>query len=308
VSVRRFRDFLATPAARRLGKGLKYGSLAAIVTLIGFQLTRIGWADLFANLPVSPWFYALFLAQLAVVPVHETLAYGALWRRNLWPHHFVLWRKRVLNLAVADASGEAYFGFWASRRLGAPLSETAKTVKDVALTIVLAGLGLTAALAAALWLSGAYARAGVSAAIYQPLTYASVAFFAAACGVGVFARGIFHVSRNVFFVLMASNLARMALIALVTCAQWAIAVPGGAAEVWIVFFSLLFALQRVPVLPGKQVLFVGASVFLAEALNEPPEVVAGMLVMWAALPLVANALVYALTMQLDFEPAQKPAE
>ncbi len=297
--VDRVRDIASTPAAKRWGAVLKYALLAGICALIAMQILRIGWTEVLSNLPVSPWFYVFFVAQFAALPLQETVLYGWLWRRNLWPQHLVFWRKRVLNMTVADASGEAYLGLWASRRLGMPLAEAAKTVKDVTVTFAAAGFVLNAVLIGGLWAAGAFERAGVDTAIVAPIATASAIGLAIVIVALPVYRRIFHAPGPVLLGLGVMHVVRMLVVGGFICAQWAAAIPSGGVEAWLVFFALYFALQRIPLIPGKQALFVGAGLFLADAIDAAPEAVAGMLIAWAALPQIANAALYLVSMRLD---------
>src|ERR1700733_804681 len=90
------------------------GILLAYLT---YRLTQIGWAQVWQARPRSWLYYLVLAASFFVQPAADLLVYRNLWRISGRPRLSILLRKRLLNSAVLDYSGDAYFFGWAAGRL-----------------------------------------------------------------------------------------------------------------------------------------------------------------------------------------------
>lgn len=287
------RAWRAQPGARLLARTAQAGLLLALLGYLVWRLTHIGWSELLASLPGNPWFYVLFALGYLLLPASELWIYGRHWGRPLWRQAWAFLVKRAYNFGVFDMSGEAYFGVWASRRLGLSAGKVLATLKDVNLLSAAASNLATPVFLAALFL---FAHDGVEA-LRLPAGvvfwgFASIAALAAATLLaGLFQRHILSVDRAQARATFWAHLARFVLGSLLQALQWAVVFPEAPFTIWLWFLALQLAVSRIPVLPNRDLVFVGLSLSLAHAVNAPEAAVAAMFVMSAALMQVANMAV-----------------
>ena len=74
-----------------------------------------------------------------------------------------------------------------------------------------------------------------------------------------------------------------------------VVLPGVALQTWFGFLVVHIILTRVPVLPAKDLLFLGAGIGLASAVGLPEAAVAGMLLATSALTHLGNLILFVLT-------------
>ncbi|MDX1639084.1 MAG: hypothetical protein R3281_14025, partial [Balneolaceae bacterium] len=104
--------------------------MAAIVGYLLYQLTDIGWQRVWQSLPVTPWYYILFLFLYFALPVSEQFIYGTLLRFSFWQGFPVFIQKKIYNTDVLGYSGEAYLFIWARKHLDESSGYIFGVIKD----------------------------------------------------------------------------------------------------------------------------------------------------------------------------------
>jgi hypothetical protein len=119
---------------------LRWGTPVILLSFLGYQLTRIGWAEIWHSKPTAWGFYILLMLPFFVQPIADLLIYRNLSTVGKALLLSVFLRKRYLNAMVMDYSGEAYFYFWAQQTLNVQKNALIHAIKDS--NILSAGAGL----------------------------------------------------------------------------------------------------------------------------------------------------------------------
>lgn len=281
---------LARLAARRLrthralARRVRLLVQVAVWALLLWRLSRVGWGDVLASLPASPWFYAMLAASYAALPVSDVLIYAAWWpvpRAALMRASF---RKRVYNEDVVEYSGEAAFVGWAEQA-GIPRDRAFRDIRDnnILSAAVSMMVTLTAAAAAFAW-SGV----GWNAATGQLAALAAVPLLVLAGVLLVLRRRAFALPVRETLRSLAVNTGRMGIVSALTVGMWAVAVPSAPLRTWVVLLAAQLLVSRVPLVPAKDLLFVGIGVSLSAAIGEAQAAVAGALVVQVAVVKLLN--------------------
>lgn len=269
--------------------------LAAIVALLFYRLTQIGWGEVIRSIPASPWFFLFFILRYLTLPLSEGAIYEIIWDRPLARHFPAFIRKRVYNNAVAGYSGEGFLALWARRALGLSGKAALISIKDNNILSSLAANISTVLIVAALAATG-----GLQKAIaIHPGSAALVAFstvIAAAMAVAVifFGKRLITLPRAKVFRVVSIHAARQVVTLVLFAAMYASALPNASLGAILLFIGLQLVISRVPFLPNQDLVYMTAALSIASVINSPPEVVAGMLVAEAGLSqLLSVALFFA---------------
>ena len=265
-------------------KALQMLVAAGVLWLLASKLASIGWAEVWAALPATPWFYLIFLMMFFAFPVAELMVYRTMWHVDFKGQFGVFVRKRVYNYAVLSYSGEAYLAFWARRRLALKDRVIFATIKDSNILSALASNSFTVILLAAFFITGQ-----LSVITDADPSYQSYLILAALVGVILvpvvlkFRRHIISlepsVARRVFLI----HLVRLVLMLLLQTAQWAVVLPEVPFTTWLLFLTAQLVLTRIPFLPNTDLLLAGLGLTLMGYLDAPQATVASMFVAAGAL-------------------------
>lgn len=297
MSLRTFRDqvaaFAETPRGRRLAAGLRMAAVGGIIAFLVYRLTRIGWGEVWAALPTTPWFYLIVVVMYLLLPLGETVIYRSLWDVRGWPLFSVLLRKKVLNQDVLNYSGEVYFLAWARRRVEGSRRQVTMEVKD---NLIVSSI--TSTVAALLILGGFFAMGAFDAidAVTLPGGWSLVAAVAVGM-VGAallfrFRRALFHIEGPMLGVLWGVHFGRFLLSNVLQVLQWYVVLPDAPFQAWAVLLTALVITNRIPLLPSKDLLFVGVGVELSGVLGIPMATVAGMLLVRSVADKLLNLVLF----------------
>ena len=104
--------------------------------------------------PGNIGFYLLLVLQFFLQPFGDYFVYRGLWGAANTPPMAVILRKRLLNTFMLDYSGEAFFYFWAQRRLKLAPGMLVHAIKDSNLLSGGAGLAMVYVMVLGLLASG----------------------------------------------------------------------------------------------------------------------------------------------------------
>lgn len=286
---------------QRWGIVLRLLFLAAVAAYLFDRLTALGWSEVAAGVPRDASFYLLFVLIFLAVPASEWLAYGRSWAAlappaRYWRSFPVFVRKRIFNTALFDFSGDLMLAGWARKAFGLPFRTALETVKD---NYILA-TSTSAALAATL--IAVYLATGQPAALFRLDNTAALSFAAGAMLLPllwpvalVFKRNILALSGTEARTVVGIYGTRFVIVQLLQLLQWRLVLPDVALQTWFGFLVVHIVLTRVPVLPAKDLLFLGAGIGLASAAGLPEAAVAGMLLATSALTHLGNLILFVLT-------------
>ncbi len=286
----RWRTLVDRPEVARAISLLRYALLAGVIAYLFFRLRAVGWADVFASLPQSPWFYLFFALRFLALPISEIAIYEMIWEVPLARHFPAFIRKRVYNFAVMGYSGEAFLTLWARRTL--PLSATTILVgvKDNNLLSALASNMTTVVIIATVSASGVLGASLVAlppgAAMLFAATFTVALLLSAA--VILFRSRLISLPETKIRALVGVHALRVAIILTLHAAMYASALPGASIFAWLMFIALQLVLSRLPFIPNQDLVYLGAALSLSSIVGASEAAVAGMLIAEAGLSQLIN--------------------
>jgi hypothetical protein len=199
-----------------------------------------------------------------------------------------------MNTFMLDYSGEAYFFFWAQRHIGLPASRIAHAIKDSNLLSGGAGLAMVGILGAALLANGGLHLPVLPGSKWLYVLAGTVPLVLCA-GLIVAHRKVTVLSRTQLAAIFGIHFSRACLVLGIEFGLWQLS---GAMTNWIMslqFVALRLVITRLPVVPNKDLIFVGAGLAAAGAAHASVTPVATVLVILAAADLVLAGAVAGLT-------------
>ncbi|PEN12323.1 hypothetical protein CRI94_14980 [Longibacter salinarum] len=284
--VRRFTD---SDRGKVLLRWLRYLVVGGVIMYLIYQLTQIGWGELWRSLPTTPYFYLTILVIYCTLPVAETAIYGRLWEMPKLDILSLMMRKRVLNADVVGYSGEFFLLAHARKRLSRPTRQIAGEIKDNLILSSVASITV-AALILVSFLSFGWV------ALEELIGNATPGYIALGGLAFIMIIGLFVRFRKTLFTLGAGTLgyvlsihfARFVVTSVVQVIQWWVVVPDAPFQAWATLLVILVALNRIPFIPSRDLVFAGVGIQASESLGVPVAVVAGMLLSRSVIDRVLN--------------------
>ena len=289
---------LARLAASRGGRVatlvLRWGIPLALLVIIGRRLTELGWSGILQARPANVGFYLLLVAQFFLQPLGDLLVYRMMWGAGHAPPAAVILRKRLMNTFMLDYSGEAYFFFWAQNNSGLATTCVAHGIKDSNLLSGGAGIAMVFILCAILLAFGGLTMPAQPGSKYLYALLGIVPLVG--CAVLIIAhRKVTILSRGQLTAVFGIHFSRACAVLAIEFGLWQLS---GAMAGWIMslqFVALRLVITRLPVVPNKDLIFVGAGLAAAGAAHAAVTPVATVLVILAAADLILAATVAGLT-------------
>jgi hypothetical protein len=289
----------ASPFGRFTVRLLRWGIPAALLVIIGHRLTELGWREIWIARPGNPGFYVLLVMQFFLQPFGDYLVYRNLWGETNTPPMAVILRKRLLNTFMLDYSGEAFFYFWAQSRLKLAPGMLVHGIKDSNLLSGGAGLAMVyVMLLMLLAVGGLKVPAAFNAHGWLYALVGSVPLVL--CVVLVFGhRKLTALSRRQIATTFAIHFGRAVLVLAVEFGLWELSGALSSAVACLQFVALRLVVTRLPLVPNKDLIFVGAGIAAAGMTNMSVTPVATVLVILAAADLILAATVATFAWLLD---------
>ena len=289
----------ASRAGRLVVQVLRWGIPAALLVIIGRRLTELGWGEIWTARPGNPGFYVLLVLQFFLQPFGDYLVYRNLWGRANTPPMAVILRKRLLNTFMLDYSGEAFFFFWAQARLKLKPGLLVHGIKDSNLLsggaglvmvylmllalLAVGGLNIPSSLNSQGWLYGLAGSVPLVLCVALVLGH----------------RKLTDLSRGQIAATFAIHFGRAALVLAVEFGLWELSGALPSAVACLQFVALRLVVTRLPLVPNKDLIFVGAGMAAAGMTSVAVTPVATVLVILAAADLILAASVATLAWALD---------
>lgn len=275
--------------------------MLGVVAWLAYQLSGIGWGDVWASRPRTLWFYVIWLALYIQLPLVEALIYRAVWKlpfREVLPP---ILRKRPLNQDLVSYSGEAYFFMWARRRLELTDRQVAGTLKDNAIASSL-GTWTAAVLLISIFLfTGQIVLADLLPEQDPLYVTAGLLLAAVLVTLGIrFRRSIFTLPSRTVLGLYGAHVGRFLLFAYVLqIVQWWVVLPDAPLSVWATMLAVITVVNRVPLLPARDLVGIGAILGMTDLLAASAATIAAMLLMRSVLDKALNLVLFAATYAVD---------
>lgn len=292
----RWHTYAESRGGRRLVRAGRLIFITGVIGLLVYQLSGIGWLDIWTSLPTQPWFYVLVLVMYLLLPATESMIYSRLWRLRVRDCLPVMIRKRVLNVDVVGYSGEVYLFAWAKDRVGEGPRKIMATIKDNLIVT-----SATSIIAASILLTGLLAGGQIHVSDFvdnpNPIYI----------GVGVFVAGLLlalgYRFRGVLFSLPGrtvawiggAHLTRFLLGYILLVAHWWVVIPSADFETWAILLSVSVLINRIPFLPSSDLVFVSAGAGLTPLLGIPVAPVVSMLLVRSAADRLLNLVLFTTT-------------
>jgi hypothetical protein len=278
----------AHPAGRVALLVLRWTVPLLILGFVLYQLTRLGWDRIWSARPASIIFYLLIALQFFIQPVADLLIYRNLWGRAETPGLWIFLRKRVMNSALFDYSGEVFFFFRMQRKSGLSTPVIAHAIKDSNILSGGAGLAMVWLVLLVLVATGGLALpAAVVAHGWAAALLGSLPLLLCAALV-IAHRKVTNLSRRQMAATFFLHFLRSLIVLLLEIGFWIAsgALPSLVACLQLV--ALRLVITRLPLVPNKDLVFVGAGVAAARLLHLPAAPIASVLVVLAAADLLLS--------------------
>lgn len=228
----------------------------AILLAVFRSIRHLDFATELRHLPHNPLFWGLFVLSWCAVPFSEWVIF-----RHLWPIPksgvIALLRKQISNELLIGYLGESYFYGWARQQVkmtNAPFG----AIKDV--TILSAVCGSAVALVM-LPFAFELLRSQPLGVDHGALTI-SISLIGASFALPLlFRRKLFSLPREQLGFVTRIHLVRIVFGLLCTADMWHMLLPHVELGWWCLLLAIRQLVSRLPLVPDKDVLFVGIAVF-----------------------------------------------
>lgn len=300
VQFRYFRKKVSAFARSKKGKILlkwtKYLFNTAVLIWLIYELTDVGWINVWKSLPVNPIFYLLFLFLYFQLPFFEILIYRLTWIFDWFKSVPIFLLKKIYNKDVMGYSGEVYFYVWARNNLNLTDLEVLKTIKDnniissVASTLVAIGLLsiflFTDQIKIVDWIANQN----------QAYFWGGVIFLAILVFLFVYFRNqVISMPMKTALSVFGIQTFRLILGQFVNVLMYYVVMPETPLYVWFTLLSVEIVLSRVPFVPNRDLIFVGISIGIAEGLAVSTSDIAALMVTKGVLNKIFNFLAFGLS-------------
>jgi len=294
-----------TPGHRRtLGRAFQIVLTMAAAGFLVWQVHRYDPVTVLDALPSSALFYGLFVGTYLVPPLADYLIYRRLLDLPVSAFPLIL-RKRVLNEAVLDYSGDLYL-YSRLQQLAVAPGRVAATVKDVSLLSGAVSNAVTLLLLLVVTFSGtlkALTGAGVTTAALVMAVVTTVTLLA---GMIAFRRRLFAANRRTLGGIAAAHGLRLGLVLALQIAQWSSVLPMVSLSHWLTVMAIWLAMTRIPFLPNRDLLLATAGAGLAGTLGAPAPAVTALFLTAGLLPIAAHGLVLCVPSLKTWHPTPAP--
>lgn len=245
----------------RVKTGAKWAIFAAIIAYLIFKMSKIGWGEILTQIPTSPLFYVLSIGFVVAPVVAEMFSFQTITRQKAWPLARVFLRKHVMNKAVINFSGDAYFAQKLTHQSDMNLRQLAILLKDMTLIRAFVANVWIVGLALAAILFGQFDVLRTMASASPVLVVGMSLFSLTVIGGGLFwFRKLTRLKWGVAGKVAAVYIARSVVVGTILISQWSLAIPGQEIATWFVFLIIFYIAKKSPI--GGELLFASIIVTL----------------------------------------------
>lgn len=281
------------PRAKRIQTVIRRVVIVAIVGVIVYQLFQIGWSEVLRNLPTQPLFYLLFVVLYLVNPVGEVFIYRQIWPIRRWKMFKAFITKRVYNEEVMGYSGEFFLFTWARKYLDVGDKEILKDIRDNNILSAVSSYLVAFSLVGLLVFFGVIDLEDLLGDVHLAYVIGGVLIAVALVIVIVqFRRYVFALALSKAAVIFRIYLSRFMVYHGLMIVQWAVVIPETPLSIWFLFATIIIAVNRIPFLPSRDLIFVWAGIELSRSLDMATAAVAGMLLVSSALKKITNLILF----------------
>jgi hypothetical protein len=263
-----------------------------LLAFVGYSLTQVGWGRVWEARPRALGFYLVLLLQFFIQPIADLVIYRNLLGIGRPLPLSIMLRKRFLNTVMLDYSGEAYFFFWAKRRLDLKKGILLHAVKDSNVLSAGAGLAILSLILLALVASGDVKLPAFLPAKFWTLASIGSLPIVLCLALVIGGHRVTALSRVEIALTFAIHTARSIAVLSLEFVLWWLSGALPSTLVCLEFVALRLLLTRLPLIPGKDLLFVGVGMAAAGLMDlSTPKVAAVLVTMMAVIQLQELVLV-----------------
>ncbi|MCZ6705257.1 MAG: hypothetical protein O6942_05095 [Bacteroidetes bacterium] len=284
-----FTTFMKSDRGKMLTKWIRWIVTLGVPVLLAVQLTNVGWGEIYGALPEEVTFYVLLLVLFCALPVSETLIYRHAFGVRFLAGLPFFFKKRVYNNDLLNYSGEVYFYLWAEKSFGFPKRRVLGTIKDNNIVSAIASTSYAIAVLAGLVAT----RSLILPASFSSTTWLQILVLASVIGIGIaavikFRHSIFFLPGRSLATFFGIHLGRMTIVGFLQVVQWAVVLDETDLSILLTLFAVQIVANRIPMLPVRDLVFLGVSVQLTGVLGVSTAGVAGMLLVSSVIKRLMN--------------------
>jgi len=285
------------------GSFLRRAGLFAVFFYLMYQLSLIGWSEIFSALPTSPLFYLLSLAFVLTPVIAELVSFQKLSGLKVVKQGKLFVRKHVINEAIMSYAGEAYLVQRLAKLGVLEFKQAAIIIKDMALIrTFVANFWLLIIVLATIFMGNSSVLKTLATASSALVITVGTLSISACLGVVLLFSKLTRLDFSETSKIAAIYLSRSIVVAVILITQWSIAIPGKAFTEWFVFLVVLSISKKSPI--GGDLLFASVVITLPSLGGNSPEI-AAMLIAIAAVTQLIYFLSFVLTSDFNFFNRQK---
>jgi len=275
-SLHRLTEIVQDPRHESLRTWAARMFVAGMLAYLSWQVIHLGWAEVWAARPRSPAFYLILAASYLTLPLADTAIYSRLWKIGFWRSCPIFLRKRIYNAAFIAYSGEIVLMAWARGRVALPARTLAHMIKDS--NILSAAVSTVATAALVLLLAVHFPLRSNQAGPWLWWAIATVAMAGLIPFAAIHRHKFMLLGTRTAAAVFAVHLLRFTLTQSLLVALWSVQLPQAGMGALLALLAVQMLISRLPVLPSRDLLFVGAGIGLSHGLVLPQADVAAMLV------------------------------
>lgn len=285
----------------------RWGIPVVLLAFLAYALTQVGWAKIFNARPSSLWFYFVLLLPFFVQPIADWIIYRNLLGVGRTLPLTVFLRKRYMNTIMLDYSGEVYFFFWARKNLKLRDGLLLHAVKDCNVLSASAGLVVLWLMLLALVMGGIVKIPMLHTGTWSLILLGSLPLV---LGLALLAGGrkVTALRRIDIVVTFAIHLARCIVTLWLEYMIWWLSGALPTAGDCLKFVALRLLVTRLPLVPNKDLVFVGVGIAAAGIMNVSAPKAAAVLVLMTAVGLIQDFVVVGLPWLLEQLPSRRKAD
>lgn len=267
----------STPVWLRL---IRYALTAGVVGFILYQLSRIGWQQVWEDRPRTIWFYLTWLGLYFQLPAIESLLYGKIFTVSPRRLFLLVLGKRTLNNDVLSYSGEAYFYYRLRDILPGKDRFILGAIKDNAISSSAASTFSVVLIAAIFQAAGLLVLQDIVGTSVFPYVIIGVAVLGVAAVILFrFRRTVFSLPGHIVVKVFATHFGRFIFVVYVLqVLQWWSVLPETPVRVWAIMLVIMSLTNRLPFLPSKDLVGVGIVLGISGLLEASESAIAAMLI------------------------------
>jgi hypothetical protein len=290
-----WKNFSSSPRAQLMKKLFRRGAIVFIIAVIIYQIIDIGVGEVISNLPTQPLFYCIFFVLYLTLPTAEVLIYRQIWPIKKWLLFKAFLRKRVYNDEVMGYSGEFFLFMWARKNLSESDKEILKNIRDSNIISAVSSNLVTVALISVLVFADIINLEEFigNVDLVYIITLMVVVIVIAAL-IFQFRKYIFALPFKTSIIIFMIYITRFILHNGLMIVLWAVVMPEIPLTTWFIFVGIMIIVNRIPILPSRDLIFMLAGIELSRVLNMTTAAVAGMLLVYSALKKITNLIIFLL--------------